>query len=711
MTHTPSETLLKTTPGAHAPAPKPPVAGAAGRSVTLDITGMTCAACAARVEKVVARVPGIASVSVNLALERADIVANSGVSDDAVVAAIAASGYGAMVRKGSAEERRLAREALEAERRGEDRRTAVLFVLSALLTLPLVLPMMLAPLGSTWHPAPWTELALALPVQILAGQRFYRGAWKALRAGSANMDVLVSLGTSAAFLFSLVMLLRHGEHAHGHLYFEGAAAVLTLVLFGKVLETRAKAGTTKAVRALIALRPEVARKLIEGVETEVAIASVRAGDLLVVKPGERFAVDGTLTTGQAEADESLITGESVPVIKRPGDRVIAGALNGAGLVTVTAIATGEDTTLARITRLVEAAQTGKAPVQRLVDRISAVFVPVVVVIALGALIGWLAVGADLEQAMVAAVSVLVIACPCALGLATPAALVAGTGAAARAGILVKDIEALERAAAIDTVVFDKTGTLTLGRPEVTDAIPVEGVSRQDLLGLAGALQAGSEHPLGRAIHALALAEGLTLAPVTNFRAHIGEGVEGEVASRHVFAGTPAFLKAQGIDLAAIANAIEPLSDEGKTVTAIAADGKLIGLIALADQGHPGSLEAVQRLKALKVQVMMITGDAAGPARHVAEALGLSADAVVSGVKPDGKAAHVEALIAAGRTVAMVGDGVNDAPALAHASVGIAMGSGADAAIETAAVTLMRTDPRLVPAAIDIARRTSAKIRQ
>ncbi|WP_439575812.1 heavy metal translocating P-type ATPase [Phreatobacter sp.] len=692
-------------------AAKPPAGPPDGRAVTLDITGMTCAACAARVETVVGRLPGVASVSVNLPLERADVLLGAGGSETAVVAAVENAGYGAALRKGTARERRLAAQEREATRLAEERQTLVLFALAALLSVPLVLPMLLGPLGLPWQPSPWTEFVLATPVQFIAGWRFYRGAFKAIRSGAATMDVLVALGTSAAYGFSAWMVLRHGDHAHGHLYFEGAAVIIALVLFGKVLETRARRGTTEAVRALVALRPQTARVERGGALVETGVDAVTEGERIIVHPGERFPVDGVVAEGRTEADESLVTGESLPVAKEPGDRIIAGALNGGGRIVMTATAVGEDTTLARITRMVEAAQTGKAPVQRLVDRISAVFVPVVIVVAILTFGVWMMLGADGERALVAAVSVLVIACPCALGLATPAALVAGTGAAARAGILVKDIEVLERAGEVDTVVLDKTGTLTLGRPEVAAIVPADGRARADVLALAGSLQAASEHPLGKAMVRAAQVEGLEAAPVEGFRAVIGEGVEGRVGGAVALAGRFGWVTGQGVDLDALADDARRLEAGGATVAALALGGRAVGLVALADALHPHARDAVAALKAQGRRAMMVTGDAEGPARRVAAAVGIAMADVRFGVRPAGKVEVIRELVTAGARPAMVGDGINDAPALAAATVGMAMGEGTDAAIETAQVALMRSDPKLVPGALVIARRTIAKIRQ
>jgi Cu+-exporting ATPase len=677
--------------------------------VVLDITGMTCAACSARVERVLSRLPGVDAVSVNLPLERADIrVAPGGPDAAALVEAVERTGFGATARLTDATARKVAEAEREARRRREERWTLAALALSVVLTLPLVAPMVVAPFGLDLHPGPWVQLALAAPVQIVVGARFYRGAWAALKAGSANMDVLVALGTSAAFIFSLWMIAIHGRHVQGHLYFEGAAAVITFVMLGKWLEAKAKRGTTEAVRTLMTLRPERALVLRGGAEREVGIEEVLGGDLVVVRPGARVPVDGLIEEGSSEADESLITGESLPVAKRPGDRVAAGALNGAGRLVVQAVAVGEDTTLARITRLVEAAQTGKAPVQRLVDRVAAIFVPAVVAIALGAMIGWLAGGSTFEEALMTAVAVLVIACPCALGLATPAALVAGTGAAAKAGILVKDIEALERAAAVDTVVFDKTGTLTEGRPAVTDIVAVNG-DAQALLQVAASLQAGSEHPLGRAVVAAADARGVKLAPATDVMAEVGRGLTGRVAGRTVAIGNRALMAEGGLDVAPVAAALAGIEGEARTAVVVAIEGTAVGALGFADPLRPGAREAVAMLKARGVTVRMLTGDHPSVAAEIADEAGL--DGFDAEVKPAGKAAILAALEKDGRRVAMVGDGINDAPALASASLGIAMGTGTDAAIAAAGVTLMRPDPRLVPAALDVARRTVAKIRQ
>ena len=676
--------------------------------VVLDITGMTCAACAGRVETALGRVPGVAQARVNLALERADIaVPRGGPGADALVAAVEQAGYGATARAGSAAERRRAEALREARELATERQDFLLLVLAVVLTLPLLLPMLAMPLGLQLRVNPWLELALATPVQFVVGARFYRGAWKALRAGYGNMDVLVVLGTSAAYLFSAYMLLRKGSAATGHLYFEAGAAVITFVVLGKWLEARGKRGTAAAIRALMRLRPAVAHVLRGEREVEVPVEEVRLGDRVVVRPGARIAVDGKIVEGDSEADESLVTGESLPVEKHPGDPVIAGAVNGPGRLIVRAGAVGEDTTLARIIRMVERAQTGKAPVQRLVDRISAVFVPAVVAIALGVFIGWWA-GLGFEDGLIAAVSVLVIACPCALGLATPAALVAGTGAAARHGILVKDIETLERAAEIDAVVFDKTGTLTQGKPVVVAVEPTAGVGGEQLLLVAAAVQAGSEHPLAKAFLA-AVPAGTALPEAANVRAEVGRGVTGTIEGHRVAVGNRALMQQEHADLAPVEAVLTQIEGRALTAVVIAVDGRALGVVGIADPLRPGAAEAVQLLAARGVRTILLTGDTEAVARQIASEAGI-ADYRAS-VKPEDKAAAVQALAAEGRRVAMVGDGINDAPALAAADVGIAFGSGTDVAVEAAGVTLMRPDPRLVPAALEVARRTVGKIRQ
>ncbi|WP_181704677.1 heavy metal translocating P-type ATPase [Chthonobacter rhizosphaerae] len=689
------------------PKPEPAPDGASTR--VFDIRGMTCAACATRIETVLKKTPGVADATVNLALERADVVLTPAADDAVVVEAVDRAGYEASPRAADPAERRRQREAEEVARRAAYRRTLLVFAVSAVLTLPFLASMGAMLTGGGHLMDPWTELVLATIVQVVAGARFYRGAAKALASGGANMDVLVALGTTAAWGFSTWMVLTRGHAAAGHLYFEASAAVLTLILAGKLMEARAKAGTTAAVRALMALRPETATRLRDGREEPVPVEDLRAGDRVLIRPGERIPVDGRIVEGLGHVDESLVTGESVPVERGPGDPVVTGALNGESALVAAVTATGEDTTLARITRLVENAQSGKAPVQVLVDRISAVFVPVVVVVALVTFLGWLVAGQGFEAALVAAVSVLVIACPCALGLATPTALVAGTGAAARAGILIKDIETLERATDVDVVLFDKTGTLTVGRPTVVDIAARPGVSDDEVLALAAAVQHFSEHPLARAVVDAAAARGLPLRPATGFRAAVARGVAATVDGHAVAIGNSALMAERAIDTAALADAFARFEAAARTAVWVARDGEVIGVLALADPVRPEARAAVATLKARGIESRMLTGDNAAVASSVAADIGLGGWR--GPVLPADKAGEVEALRNAGKTVAMVGDGVNDAPALAAADVGIAMGTGTDVAMETAAITLMRPDPRLVPAALEVAKATRAKIRQ
>jgi Cu+-exporting ATPase len=672
---------------------------------TLDISGMTCAACAGRVEKALSRVEGVTSATVNLALERADIVGAA--SQSALIAAVERAGYGAIGRGKNAAERRLAREQVEARRRSESRWTVFLFVIAAVSTAPFLLEMGAMATGRAGLLSPMTQFVLASIVQFTAGLRFYKGAYLSLRAGAANMDVLVALGTSAAWGFSTVMIAVHGEHAHGHLYFEGGAVVITLVLLGKVLETRAKSSASEAVRALFSLRPQTARKLIGDREQETPVEDLRLGDHFIVRPGERIAADGIVIEGASEVDEALVTGESAPVAKTTGSNVIEGGLNGTGRLIIETKAIGEDTTLARISRLVENAQTGKAPIQRLVDQVVQVFVPAVMAIAALSFGGWLIAGSSFEQALIAAVSVLVIACPCALGLATPVTLVAGTGAAAKAGILIRDVEALEHAARIDTVVFDKTGTLTEGRMRVVDVEPA--AARRSILETAAALNAASEHPLAAAIGAAAKADGLVPVAVTSFRAIPGEGVEGMLAGRHAAAGNRALMERLGHDTSPFANSVKQMAKAGRTPVFVALDDQTIGVIALEDTPRAGAAAAVATLKGTGIKVLMLSGDTEAAAATLSRNLGL--DGFEAPVRPAEKALRVTKLRESGARVAMVGDGVNDAPALAAADLGVAMASGSDVAMAAAGVTLMREDPALVPAALAIAKATANKIRQ
>ncbi|KTC00109.1 copper-transporting ATPase [Pseudomonas syringae ICMP 11168] len=668
----------------------------------LPISGMTCASCAGRVERALAKVPGVNSVTVNLANERAHVDTAAHTDPQALIDAVSRAGYGATL----SQDRHA--EADQKARHLHHERWALL--LAILLALPLILPMLLSPLGMHWMLPAWLQFALATPVQFILGARFYVAAWKAVRAGAGNMDLLVAIGTSAGYGLSVYQWLHAAPGTTPHLYFEASAVVIALVLLGKYLESRAKRQTASAIRALEALRPERALRVVDGLEQDVAISALQLDDRVLVKPGERFPVDGEVVEGRSHADEALITGESLPVVKQPGDKVTGGAINGEGQLLIRTTALGAETVLARIIRLVEDAQAGKAPIQKLVDKVSQVFVPTVLVIALFTLAGWLLVGASLEVALINAVAVLVIACPCSLGLATPTAIMAGTGVAARYGILIKDAEALERAHEVDAVVFDKTGTLTSGTPRITNMSAVLG-NEEHLLQLAGALQRGSEHPLARAVLDVCHEWQLTPDAAQNSRVLSGRGIAGTVEGLELALGNRRLLEESGLLMGDLAESARIWEAEGRTLSWLieqAPEPKVIGMFAFGDTLKPGTDQAIKALNARGISSHLLTGDNRGSAQVVARALGIND--VHAEVLPADKAATVTQL-KSHHVVAMVGDGINDAPALAAADVGIAMGGGTDVAMHAAGITLMRGDPRLVPAALDISRRTYAKIRQ
>ncbi len=671
-------------------------------SLSLPVKGMTCAACSTRLERVLGKVDGVDRALVSLAAERADIRYDSvRVQPDQLVAAIVKAGFQADLARAGDEDLDRA----EAEYAAETRHHLLALVVSALLTLPLVGQMVLDLAGLHVMIPPWWQLALAAPVQFWIGGRFYKGAWTSLRGGLGNMDVLVALGTSAAFGLSAWHVVAGDAH-HGNLYFEGAAVVITLVLLGKVLETRARHSAAGAIRALMRLRPDIARVERDGVILEVPAALVAVGEIVVVRPGEIVPVDGEVVEGQSQLDESLITGESLPVTKDKGDGVVAGAVNGDGMLRLAATRVGAESTISRIIRMVQGAQASKAPVQKLVDRISGVFVPVVAALAPASFLGWWLVGGDLQTAFVAAVSVLVIACPCALGLATPTGIMVGTGVAARHGILIKDAQALELAHKVSVVVFDKTGTLTEGHPTVIAAMAADG-DRESLLRLAASAQQGSEHPLARAVLAAVTPESLT--PVSDFRSLPGRGLVATVAGRTVMIGSRRLMTEESVDLSSLSVQAGEEEARGRTIMWVAEAGRGLGFVAVADPVKPSAVKAVAALKALGVETVMLTGDNALAARVVAEAVGI--DRVLAEVLPEDKAAEVAKLRGTGRVVAMVGDGVNDAPALAAADIGVAMGTGSDVAMQAAGITLVRGDPALLAEALSISRATTAKIRQ
>jgi Cu+-exporting ATPase len=659
----------------------------------LSIGGMTCASCVGRVERALAAVPGVLEVSVNLATERAHLRVVAGTEEAAMGAAVARAGY-----------RLLGSEETASADPGAVREARDLLA-AAVLTAPFLLGMVGMAFGKDWMPGAWWQLALATPVTFGLGARFWRAGWAGLRARSGNMDQLVALGTGAAWALSAYLLLRYGAgHAHG-LYFEAAAVVVFFILLGKWLEARARRATGAAIRALLNLAPRTARRIENGQEVEVPAAALAIGDQVVVRPGERIPADGQVRDGRSGVDESALTGESRPVEKDAGATVATGTVALDGRLVVEVRAVGGETVLARVAAMVAAAQASRAPVQKLVDRVSAIFVPVVLVIAVLTLGAWLLAGATFETAVITAVSVLVIACPCALGLATPAAIMAGTGAAARAGILVRDVEAIERAREITLVAFDKTGTLTEGKPRLAALHAAAGMTEDAALHLAAALQTGSEHPLARAV----LAASGPVAAAADFRALPGRGVEGVVQGRHVALGSPRLLAERGAEAGTLAEAAMAEAAQGRSLAWLIEGDRPLALLAFEDAEKPGAATAIAGLRAMGVRAAMLSGDIPEAAGAVARRLGL--DEVAAGVLPDGKAARVEAWQKQGQHVAMVGDGVNDAPALAQADLGIAMGTGTDVAIAAAGITLLRGDPALVPAALDIARRTRAKIRQ
>ncbi|VVE73893.1 copper-transporting ATPase [Pandoraea captiosa] len=696
----------------------------AEQSFELAVGGMTCASCAGRVEKALRNVPGVIEASVNLATERAAVRGVRGVVDVAMLTtAVEKAGYEASVVSDPAQ--------VHASEQGPAWWPVAV---AAVLSLPLLLPMLVEPFGVHVMPPPWVQWLLATPVQFWLGARFYRAGYKAVRAGSGNMDLLVALGTSAAYGLSLYEWWRAPAGGMPHLYFEAAAVVITLVLLGKWLEARAKRRTVEAIRALAALRPETARVLRDphGAASEVSVplAQVSVGDWVVVRAGERVPVDGVIREGASQLDESLLTGEPLPIDKADGDKVVGGSINGAGTLRVETTAVGSDTALARIIRMVEDAQAGKAPIQRAVDRVAAVFVPVVVLIAIATVIGGWLLGIGLEAALLNAVAVLVIACPCALGLATPAAIMVGTGAAARQGILIKDAEALELAHRVNVVAFDKTGTLTEGKPRLVAYLPAEGATAERLLQWAAAVQSGSSHPLAKAVmtaveeagqtSAVPVASDIAALPGRGMRATIRIASETGVQRQHVLQlGNARLLDEVGVSQGSLAQEAARLAGEGRTVswlmetggeqTGEPAGARLLGLLAFGDTLKASARSAIDRLHALGVRCVMVTGDNAGSARAVAQALGL--DEVYADVLPEHKAEVITQLKRDGAVVAMVGDGINDAPALAAADVGIAMGSGTDVAMQTAGITLMRGDPLRVADAIDVSRRTWSKIRQ
>jgi Cu+-exporting ATPase len=669
-------------------------APAATQVVELELGGMTCAACATRIERTLNKLDGV-EASVNFATETAQVAIQPGAATaESLIEAVRRAGYDARLHEaGTIVDH-------EADRRAAFRQ----FLLAAVFTAPFTADMAWMFAGAAHHLLPpWLQLVLATPVQFVSGARFYRGAWHALRGGAANMDVLVALGTTMAYAFSAAVVLGGLDQ---HVYFEAGAVVIALVILGKWLEARAKARTSEALRSLARLQPRMAwLETPEGVK-EVPVDTIRLGDIFVVRPGDSVPVDGEVLEGGSSVDESMLTGESMPAGKAAGAKVFAATLNGEGLLRCRATGVGRETVLAGIIRLVALAQGSKAPVQALADRVSAVFVPAVVAVAVATFVVWVAVG-SFESALVHAVAVLVIACPCALGLATPTALMVGIGRAAKAGILIRNAEALERAGAMTTLLLDKTGTLTEGKPAVTRIVPEAGVAESDVLRIASGLERGSEHPIARAVLARAEAAGIKAGLPGEFRAVSGKGVAGVIEGVPARLGTPEFVAEIGVPVDA--DVVARFRAAGETAVVVAAGGKLLGFILIADRVRPSAAEAAARLRALGVGLAMISGDHEATARAVAGQVGI--ESFKSGVLPADKAGEVRARRRAGEVVGMAGDGINDAPALAAADVSFTLAGGTGVAIDTADVTLMRNDLCALADAVDLSRRTVSKVRQ
>jgi P-type Cu+ transporter len=711
--------------------------GVAMASIQLPITGMTCASCVRNVERAISKQPGILDVTVNLATENATVqYLPNVVRRGDLVKAVESAGYG-VLDLSTAE---VPEDAERAARQAEIDRQRRMVLIGAAFTIPLFLLSMARDLYMTtfmgtnmaahimsgamagpnpslnwllWSGWPIVFLLLATPVQLIVGRQYTVGAWKALRNRSANMDTLIALGSWAAFLYSVVVLIGlvvGYSEVGAHVYFETAAVILTLITLGKLLEARAKGRTSEAIKKLIGLTPKTATLLKNGEETEIAIDDVVVDDWLVVRPGERIPVDGLVIEGRSSIDESMLTGESLPVNKETGSEVIGATINKQGRLVIRAQRVGADTALAQIIRLVEQAQGSKAPIQRVADQVSGVFVPIVLVLATLTFLGWLLVGQiGLTAALVNAVAVLVIACPCALGLATPTAIMVGTGRGAEMGVLFKNSEALESAKRIQVVALDKTGTITRGEPSVTDVVPLNGISETELLRFTATAERGSEHPLGQSVVAAAQARSITLTQPQSFEAESGRGIRAIVENKTILVGSPRFIREQGHDLTVLNAQIEALQSRGRTVVLTLVDNVLSGILGIADTVKDGSREAVAALREQGLEVVMITGDNEKTAQAIAREVGITR--VLAEVLPDQKAEMVKRLQAEGKKVAMVGDGINDAPALAQADVGIAIGTGTDIAIEASDVTLVSGDLRGVARAVALSRATMRTIYQ
>jgi len=681
--------------------------------LTLPVRGMHCAACVGKVERALTSVPGVDEATVNLATEKATVTFDSTRTDvTRLQDAVARAGY-ELVEPREAAGQTPDRE--QSAREETQRRARSKFVVGAILSVPIVIGSMVEvfPWAPAWLHNPWLLWALATPVQFWVGFEFHAGFLRDLRHRTASMSTLVSIGTNAAYFFSLAVTLWPHVFmpAGGMTYYETGAVVITLVVLGRWLEARARGRTSEAIRRLVRLAPRTARIVREGRELDVPTTEVGVGDLVRIRPGERIPVDGVVLEGASTIDESMLTGESLPVEKTAESRVVAGSVNQTGALLFRATHVGSETTLARIVRLVEDAQASRAPIQRLADRVAAVFVPIVLVIAGATCLAWLAFGPEprLPMALTTAVAVLVIACPCAMGLATPTAIMVGTGKGAEHGVLIKSATALEVLHRVDTIVFDKTGTLTVGRPEVTDIVTVPGVGEDDALAVAAGAEQASEHPLGEAIVRLAKERGLALLPVGEFTAVPGQGIDAMAPDGRILLGNETMMNERGIDVSLLADRAIALQAQGKTVVFLAFAGRLLALIAVADVLKPDAAATIRRLREMGLAVAMLSGDNRRTAEAIAREAGI--ERVLAEVLPADKAGEIKRLQEGGHRVAMVGDGINDAPALTQADVGIVMGSGTDVAIEAADVTLMRSDVAGVVVALELSRRTIQIVKQ
>lgn len=678
-----------------------------------DVAGMTCAACATKIERRINKIDGVSNATVNFALETLTVDYSSGeTSPDEMMATVKRMGYELMPKSDGKDKL----DHKEQEIKKQHRK----FIFSAILTLPLLWTMVahFEFLSFLYLPAilmnPWVQLALATPVQFIVGAQFYKGAYNSLRNLSANMDVLVALGTSAAYFYSLYLTfewMNAGRVGHPELYFEASAVIITLIVLGKLFEVRAKGKTSQAIQKLLGLQAKTARILKDGVEQEIPIEEVVAGDIILVKPGEKIPVDGAIIYGESAIDESMITGESIPVDKVVGDPVIGATINKNGSLQIKATKVGKDSALAQIVKVVEEAQGSKADIQRLADKISGIFVPIVVGIAILTFLIWFfaVTPGDFRSALIPTISILVIACPCALGLATPTSIMAGSGRAAEMGLLFKGGEHLENTRSIDTVVLDKTGTVTKGQPALTDVIVSDGFVEQDVMQWIASAENQSEHPLAQAIVTGVKEKGIELIEPDAFKALPGYGIEAQVAGHLLFVGTRKLMRSRDVDLNNIESAMEKMENEGKTAMLIAVDGRLAGVVAVADTVKETSKEAIKRMQELGLDVIMLTGDNQQTAEAIGRQVGLTH--IIAEVLPDQKADKIQQLQAEGKKVAMVGDGINDAPALAMADIGMAVGTGTDIAIEAADITLMRGDLNSVADAFIMSRKTMRNIKQ